>query len=239
MPPNAVLLLLLGLVVLAHGQGRLHNSTADGPSSGRGRRLAQADRGRPANESRLLREHDEGPSVAIGNASAPTRCDLLARSAKALPNACSAQALLARSAQASSPLPLLVTGIGRSGTTFVQQLLAKVGLRVSHDDRNSATCPCPGQDGVVSWAHAFHHGPVTVRGGRRAHDTTTSCPRPRWSYPLNGHRFRVVVHLVRDPLKTIASRANLRPRSLVWYGDMVRAVPCLWTGPAYHPFVPG
>ena len=73
---------------------------------------------------------------------------------------------------------LLVTGVGRSGTTSICTLFQKLGIEVSHD--NDVDCgPYPGSDGAVSWYDAFKSD---VR------------------------RYRHVVHLVRDPLRTINSR---------------------------------
>lgn len=74
---------------------------------------------------------------------------------------------------------LLVTGVGRTGTTSVCTLFQKFGIMVSHD--NDVDCgPYPGPDGAVSWYDAFTAG--------------------------EGRRYEKVIHLVREPLKTINSR---------------------------------
>mmetsp|Transcript_63699 Transcript_63699/g.74621 ORF Transcript_63699/g.74621 Transcript_63699/m.74621 type:complete len:707 (-) Transcript_63699:84-2204(-) len=71
----------------------------------------------------------------------------------------------------------LITGIGRSGTMFMCTFFQKIDIQVSHD--NDKDCgPYPGPDGAVSWYDAFY----------------------------TGRRYDRVLHLVRDPLKTIASR---------------------------------
>lgn len=75
--------------------------------------------------------------------------------------------------------PLLITGVGRIGTTSVCTLFRKIGIKVSHD--NDVDCgPYPGEDGAVSWYDGF-----------RSRD---------------GKRYKHVIHMVRDPLKTIYSR---------------------------------
>jgi len=74
---------------------------------------------------------------------------------------------------------LLITGVGRTGTTSMCTLLRKFGIMVSHD--TDMDCgPYPGADGAVSWYDAFK-----AKGGSR---------------------YRHVIHLVRDPLRTINSR---------------------------------
>ncbi|KAH8050058.1 hypothetical protein JL722_11590 [Aureococcus anophagefferens] len=99
---------------------------------------------------------------------------------------------------ARTPSRLLVTGAGSSGTLYVAKLLRRSGLGFSHDDWDR--CPCPGRDGAVSWVHAFSARTVAAAGGPR------TCPGPSWSWGRDKDlRFDAVVHLVRDPLKTIAS----------------------------------
>ncbi len=75
---------------------------------------------------------------------------------------------------------LLVTGVGRIGTTGLCTLMRELGIMVSHD--NDIDCgPYPGLDGAVSWYDAF-----------KSLDS--------------GRRYKYVIHMVRDPLKTINSR---------------------------------
>ena len=100
--------------------------------------------------------------------------------------------------------PFLMTGIGRTGTSFVVNALTRAGLDVNHDNRRdcSRTKECPGLDGAVSWPHAFSDQAFGTGTGER------DCPRPHWAWPSAAVSFRVVVHLVREPLKTIDSRWN-------------------------------
>lgn len=122
------------------------------------------------------------------------------------------------STQATTVLPFLVTGVGRSGSTYLASLLHRAGLRVSHDDKE-LFCPCPGEDGAVSWPHAFSTTRFSTSSGTR------ECPRVDergrlWSYDrrrrqlgdntseVKGTRFEQVWHLVRDPLTLIKSRWN-------------------------------
>ena len=80
----------------------------------------------------------------------------------------------------------LITGTGRSGTRFMCVLLRKVGLNFSHD--NDVDCgKFPGELGAVSWYHAF-----------RQH-------QPRFHGNISFNR---ILHLVRDPVKAILSRAH-------------------------------
>ena len=90
--------------------------------------------------------------------------------------------------------PLLITGVGRSGTRFAAKTLTALGYDVAHDD---ARC---GRVGAASWPLAIREGTyrlpnfATINSGFRG-------PNPRW-------RFRRVFHQTRDPLKTVLSRAN-------------------------------
>jgi len=75
---------------------------------------------------------------------------------------------------------VLITGVGRSGTGVLCKVFQAVGLRLSHDNHEDCG-PYPGSDGAVSWYDAFRYT-------KREYDT--------------------VLHLVRDPLKVILSRAT-------------------------------
>lgn len=103
----------------------------------------------------------------------------------------------------------LVTGTGRSGTSFVAKILQELGFSVAHDSAES--CPdrsCSGLDAAVSWIHLFAE--------------TTECQVPSWSY--HADCFSTVVHLVREPLASIQSRAFGRPLTQeiqTWIGCFV------------------
>jgi hypothetical protein len=80
-----------------------------------------------------------------------------------------------------------MTGTGRSGSTYVCRLFQKLGINVSHE--NDVDCGrFPGSDGISSWYHAFRNP-----------------PRPLDSFPM---MFDRVVHIVRNPLNVIKSRAK-------------------------------
>jgi hypothetical protein len=81
---------------------------------------------------------------------------------------------------------VLVTGCGRSGTTYVSLLLRRCGLHVPHEHRM-------GKDGISSWLF----GPKSM-----------AVP---WGPSPSRFRFENVVHLVRDPLSAIPSITTLKP----------------------------
>ena len=71
---------------------------------------------------------------------------------------------------------ILITGVGRSGTTSLCTMFQSLHIQLSHD--NHIDCgPYPGGDGAVSWYDAFK---------------------------VSDRRYTNVLHMVRDPLKTIA-----------------------------------
>ena len=88
-----------------------------------------------------------------------------------------------RQSSSSKIWPLIITGTPRSGTVFTHHVLRGLGVRVGHDWQS------PGKDGMLSWIHFFNS------------------PTDRYFGPgrLKGGRFRALVHLVRDPLKSITS----------------------------------
>ena len=110
--------------------------------------------------------------------------------------------------------PFLVTGIGRSGTEYLTKLMSEAGMDVSHEEY-FLHCPCPGNDGAVSWGHAFSSDAFFLNKSR-------SCPHVWWQFQRGRRlkkivppdrtqlstRFREVMHLVRDPLKNVNSRYN-------------------------------
>jgi len=72
----------------------------------------------------------------------------------------------------------LITGVGRTGTTYLCTFFNALGLSISHD--NNIDCGVyPGNDGAVSWYDAFDHG----------------------------KRYQNILHVVRNPLDVIQSRA--------------------------------
>lgn len=84
---------------------------------------------------------------------------------------------------------LLVTGCGRSGTLYITSYLQKLGLDVRHEE------PVPpngvmGKEGMVSWFMAADD-PNPPMGPGRTH-----------------YEFEYILHLVRHPLKVIASVAQ-------------------------------
>lgn len=83
-----------------------------------------------------------------------------------------------------------MTGCGSSGSNYVAQLLQRNGVQVTHDaylgQQGIVTNAC---DGTEVWVHAFG------RAGRRDYVLM--------KMPVT--EFDRVVHLVRDPLKTIGS----------------------------------
>lgn len=101
-----------------------------------------------------------------------------------------------------TPRRLLITGVGRSGTNFLTDILRKAGMRVSHDDKRIKLENAP--DGAVSWPHAFNEKkcdyPHFVWRRRR---------RRRLSPKHNERFFLHIIQVVRDPLKTIQSRWDL------------------------------
>lgn len=78
---------------------------------------------------------------------------------------------------------VLVTGCGRSGTTYVSLLLRRCGLDVPHEHKM-------GIDGISSWLFAAESSEVP------------------WGPSPCAYRFELVVHLVRDPLSSIPSIAT-------------------------------
>ncbi len=81
---------------------------------------------------------------------------------------------------------VLITGCGRSGTTYISKALCLSGLDVPHEKL--------GEDGAVSW----------YRAGDNCYF--------RWKRikKIAEEEYRHIFHQVRDPLKTIASAQTLR-----------------------------
>lgn len=96
-----------------------------------------------------------------------------------------------------TPKELLVVGNMRCGTTWLTHALRHIGMDVMHE--------CFGEDGSVSWFFTLDHHWYP------AHPNNT--PRGRTAHIGEGRRsdyqFDHVVHLVRDPLKTIGSMCSI------------------------------
>ena len=101
--------------------------------------------------------------------------------------------------------PLLVTGIGRSGTDFIHSELWAMGLRVSHDSNVGY-----GRiDGSVAWPEAFNNKPFMTHSARTKKAKRKTCKHEWWNFGKRWYGYYHVFHLVRHPLKTIQSRFNL------------------------------
>lgn len=68
----------------------------------------------------------------IKNPLKPDYCDLVKRS--------NLYSLKCNTTSLNKPRPLLITGIGRTGTLFLQTLLFKLNLNVRHDAKDNITC---------------------------------------------------------------------------------------------------
>ena len=95
---------------------------------------------------------------------------------------------------------VLVTGCGRSGTTYASHLLTSCGLDVPHEHG-------VGRDGISSWLFAAD---------------ATEVP---WGPAPSAYRFEHVVHLVRDPLGSIPSFATLKRSAWAYIGRHVAIDP--------------
>jgi len=102
--------------------------------------------------------------------------------------------------------PLLVTGVGRSATKFMQESLTKLGGQISHDNTEV------GRHGAVAW-------PLAVRETGHLDPAAHGCNGYELPSFLHDQartvvgvhpkaRFEKVFHQVREPLKCIVSRAN-------------------------------
>lgn len=88
--------------------------------------------------------------------------------------------------EASPKWPLLITGVGRSGTQYMAKILKKLGFDVVHDNA------VPGSDGAVNWAYAFN---------------SEDAPLPHFAQHVpDTTRFAKVFLQVRNPIQAIASR---------------------------------
>jgi len=114
--------------------------------------------------------------------------------------------------KAKKRTPFLVTGFPRSGTAFVSALLRASGFDAPHE--------AVGKDGAVSWLHA-------------------ATGRVSWAGEIKAREFGPAVHLVRDPLKVIASATTLREESFEYIekhlgapdgGGLLRRIMHAWLG---------
>jgi hypothetical protein len=84
---------------------------------------------------------------------------------------------------------LLVIGCGRSGTLYTAEVFRALGLNILHERDPVGNQEC-GRDGFASWF------------------LTVDDPNPPYGPSAVGFDFQSVIHLVRDPLKVIASFAQ-------------------------------
>lgn len=84
---------------------------------------------------------------------------------------------------------LLITGCGRSGTFYATEVWRSLGLDIRHE-RPIPPHGCMGEHGVASWFLAVDD------------------PNPPFGPSAAGYKFDCVLHLVRHPLKVIASMAQ-------------------------------
>ena len=92
--------------------------------------------------------------------------------------------------------PVLIAGVGRSGTTFICTFLNKLGWDLSHDNNVDCGNTFPGSFGAVSWYHSFAY-----RFPRRANGSIRN--RAGGRVPIQAQQ---VILVVRDPLAVIKSR---------------------------------
>jgi len=100
------------------------------------------------------------------------------------------------------PLDLLVSGTGRAGTVFMTKVLRHMGLSVTHDNAQGGFCRgtvggCPGNVGAVAWPAMFNSA--------QCRPYKTKYMKWTWQTPK---KFKNVVLMVRDPLRTISSRSD-------------------------------
>jgi hypothetical protein len=84
---------------------------------------------------------------------------------------------------------LLITGCGRSGTLYAAEVWRSLGLDIRHE-RPIPPHGCMGRDGAASWF------------------MTVDDPNPPFGPGTKGYKFDFVLHVVRYPLKVIASVAQ-------------------------------
>eukprot|EP00924_Labyrinthula_sp_SR-Ha-C_P006491 snap_masked-scaffold_80-processed-gene-0.35-mRNA-1 protein AED:1.00 eAED:1.00 QI:0/0/0/0/1/1/4/0/431 len=88
-------------------------------------------------------------------------------------------------------LSFLITGVGRSGTTFLVDQFKSLNIKISHD--NVMDYPLK-LKGSASWPNAFNE---------------KYCPREGWNFgKVKIIRYKHIFQVIRDPLKQINSRAD-------------------------------
>lgn len=97
---------------------------------------------------------------------------------------------------------ILVTGHPRSGTTYMAKLLQAHGLKVGHEHMRS--------DGISSWMMAI--------------DTPEKAPFGDGSR-LRDYEFDTIIHVVRDPLKVLASSIQTESKASLEYRKAFASVP--------------
>jgi hypothetical protein len=103
---------------------------------------------------------------------------------------------LTKSDRSQKRISTLITGTGRSGTTYLCKLFNRTGLAISHD--NMYDCGIyPGEDGAASWYDAFD-----LNVGRQ-YDTALQIVR----YPL--HVINSRVFRMQDPLNVMLMKTTV------------------------------
>eukprot|EP00924_Labyrinthula_sp_SR-Ha-C_P003129 snap_masked-scaffold_50-processed-gene-1.81-mRNA-1 protein AED:1.00 eAED:1.00 QI:0/-1/0/0/-1/1/1/0/107 len=83
-------------------------------------------------------------------------------------------------------LDFLITGVGRSGTTFLVEEFKNLNIKISHDNFMNQADKLKGS---ASWPNAFNE---------------KYCPREGWNFPgVRTVRYKHTFHLIRNPLKQI------------------------------------
>lgn len=103
-------------------------------------------------------------------------------------------------------VPLLITGVGRSGTHHTENALRRKGINVCHE----AVCT----NGSVSWTYAVV-------------DPGNFYPWEASGYRIASRRFAKIFHQVRHPLKSIASLTTFEALSWSFIGKHTPSVPNL------------
>lgn len=109
-------------------------------------------------------------------------------------------------------LPVLVTGAGRSGTTWFSRTLQAAGLDAPHE--------CCGQHGTVSWYFWADNDWYPYQVWRKPEGRCVHVGERRSDF-----EFHSLIHMVRDPLKVIASTRAVMLTSDYAYAEATGAIP--------------